>query len=629
MSTEFNTNVDDYSFGEMARIVNLDIHNITSSEIFQKTADKLNTAPNAVVYDFFKNIQDALILAHRKNELVGLLELERDDEFNNSGSEPESDSESELTPVPKSYSMTDLEFETSFKPSSESDMEFEPESNHESESDSKSESDSESGFDVEEPGSLEAFSTMGVSNIKNANTPVTSTTTTDNTNSQNPQNPQKSQKSQKSQEPRGTRYHGQNSIFSSSGNEHFTMKEGDIGLKQTFDVPIVQGSLNPTLKNTISRFVNLDSQFRPYSNNTISSSTNYNITLSDQLTNTLSLRLYSYEIPFTWYVFDHSRGNTCMWVQLADGSAIKISINPGNYSPADFVIEMNRAFADAGIQHTLGNPVECVSYSTNTGKISIDLNADDYMYASGIVSITSLLFHSNTLTCTDELGNNTNYINRSLGWCMGFRETSASLFADGTANVGESVADFFGTKYIIMALDDFNQNRINNGLVTITEPSSGEIKLPEYYSTDMPEYVIPANSEIAESSSTDLIAGKQSTTYTATQQLAPSAPRTLTNAQLYTINEINKNRANNTNLKSRAPTNSDIMAIIPLKRTSFDVGGVITELSGSLQDNPRTYFGPVNIDKMHVKLLDDHGNVLNMNGGEWCTTLIATCLYQY
>jgi hypothetical protein len=111
--------------------------------------------------------------------------------------------------------------------------------------------------------------------------------------------------------------------------------------------------------------------------------------------------------------------------------------------------------------------------------------------------------------------------------------------------------------------------------------------------------------------------------------MLPSAPRTLTNSQLYTINEINKNRNNNTNHRAKAPTSTDILAMIPIKTTSLSTGSLIIEFSGSLQDNIRTYFGPVNIDRMRVKLLNDKGNVLNMNGCDWCVTLICDCLYQY
>ena len=69
--------------------------------------------------------------------------------------------------------------------------------------------------------------------------------------------------------------------------------------------------------------------------------------------------------------------------------------------------------------------------------------------------------------------------------------------------------------------------------------------------------------------------------------------------------------------------------MIPIKPTGLSTGALIIEFSGSLQDNIRTYFGPVNVDRMRVRLLNDKGNVLNMNGADWCVTLICDCLYQY
>ena len=127
-----------------------------------------------------------------------------------------------------------------------------------------------------------------------------------------------------------------------------------------------------------------------------------------------------------------------------------------------------------------------------------------------------------------------------------------------------------------------------------------------------------------------LIAGKYQQTYTNTQIVLPSAPRTLTNAQLHTINSINNNNNNFTNYLAKAPTSSDILAIIPVKTsTGVPTGSLLVEFSGSLQDSVRTYFGPVNIERMAVKLLDDKGNILNLNGNDWCVSLIAECLYQY
>jgi hypothetical protein len=125
-----------------------------------------------------------------------------------------------------------------------------------------------------------------------------------------------------------------------------------------------------------------------------------------------------------------------------------------------------------------------------------------------------------------------------------------------------------------------------------------------------------------------LIAGKYEVNYNKIPVVLPSAPRTLTQAQLYTINEINKNQFQ-TNYRAKAPTSSDILAIIPVKTSGLQTGNVLVELTGSLQDNIRTYFGPVNIERMAVKLLNDKGHVLNLNGLDWAITLICDCLYQY
>ena len=107
------------------------------------------------------------------------------------------------------------------------------------------------------------------------------------------------------------------------------------------------------------------------------------------------------------------------------------------------------------------------------------------------------------------------------------------------------------------------------------------------------------------------------------------APRTLTQSQIYTINQINSNRNNLTKYLAKAPTSTDILSIIPIKTSGQSTGSLLVEFSGSLQDNIRSYFGPVNIERMAVRLLDDKGNVLNLNGNDWCVTLMVECLYEY
>ena len=427
------------------------------------------------------------------------------------------------------------------------------------------------------------------------------------------------------------------------GDPHVPMKRQQLGVNDTFQVSVKQDSLNPNLKNTITRFVNLDSQFRQSTNGIDSTSTEYTLDLSDTLKDTLSLRLYSYQIPFTWYAIDSAYGNTCLWVTDASTNySIPVSVPPGNYTPTSFTTALNDAFTSAHFGFIHGLPVQ---YNQNNGKITLSLYDGSF---NGIIDGSSVTFTIDETTkitfydFTGVLQCNTNcisksnyYLNNTLGWIMGYRMPYIGV--DPSGNTAPAVLDLNGPKYLILVIDDYNQNHVNNSLVSITQLSN-KLKLPNYYSPDLPytclypgQQATNLNEIVNNQTASNglLVAGKYNGDYSPTQIVLPSAPRTLTRTQLYTINEINKNRNNNTNYLAKAPTSPDILAVIPIKPSGVSTGSLLVEFSGSLQDNIRTYFGPVDIDRMCVKLLDDKGNVLNLNGSDWCVTLICDCLYQY
>jgi hypothetical protein len=90
-----------------------------------------------------------------------------------------------------------------------------------------------------------------------------------------------------------------------------------------------------------------------------------------------------------------------------------------------------------------------------------------------------------------------------------------------------------------------------------------------------------------------------------------------------------KNRNKTISFRAKAPTNSDTFAMIPIKYGSMSTGQLYTEVSGQFQDNKRVYFGPVNIERMRIRLLDDRGNTIDLHGADWCVTIISENLYQY
>jgi hypothetical protein len=393
------------------------------------------------------------------------------------------------------------------------------------------------------------------------------------------------------------------------------MNRETLGVNNTFQLPVAQdGKLNPTLKNTTQRLIVLDSFFRQESSGP-SISTDYTLDLSDHLTDVLSLRLWSIEVPLTYYVIDVNYGNTCFWV--SDGSNnIAITIPSGNYIPSTFVTALNDAFAAAGFTFT--SPVIPVSYNFSNYKITMKLNGGTYTPPSGSTTTaftitadaTRLIFFDPTITLQCEITcvQHGLFLNQTLGWLMGYHASTGTIPVEVAGNTGDSVLDLNGPRYFILALDDYNQNHLNNGLVSITEPSK-VVKLPSYYSPDQPYICEPSQ-------------------FGQVAQLTQSSPRTLTQSQIYTINEILKNNVNNMELRAKAPTTTDVFAIVPIKQAQ-NGGGLYVDFSGQLQDNRRTYFGPVDIERMRIRLLNDKGNVVNLNGADWAITIISENLYQY
>jgi hypothetical protein len=458
-------------------------------------------------------------------------------------------------------------------------------------------------------------------------------------------------------------------------DQHMPMKQEQLGVSNTYNTEVAQDKLNPNLKNVTNRLMVLDSQFRQASGTGDSFATDYTLELSDPLTDVLSIRLYSFQIPYTWYVFDYAYGNTCFWLILPGDAlqSIRISINPGSYSTSQFTTELNNAFYRSKITNTDGSQATIVTYNSTNGKFTIDIDGliftdpetGDVFLINGIHKGVDQFDHqtnpyfiffdySGQLSPTQDgfSCNSQNFsFSTSLGWMLGFRLPVEPIFVDG--NIPICIADISGAKYFIIVLDDYNQNHINNGLVTITETPS-KISLPSYYVPTQPIVCSPSATyvpdilqiqslgELANLTSAqaaalginlenigNIIQSKSSLSTDPLETIITTQPRTLTQAQIYTINQAIKSRAQNTYYGIKPPNVSDTFGLVPLKTKGLSIGDVYVEFSGSLQDSKRVYFGPVNIEKIRLKLIDDKGFLVNLNGVDWSITIITENLYQY
>jgi len=71
--------------------------------------------------------------------------------------------------------------------------------------------------------------------------------------------------------------------------------------------------------------------------------------------------------------------------------------------------------------------------------------------------------------------------------------------------------------------------------------------------------------------------------------------------------------------------NSDILARITLDASSF--GGYVKQ-SETSYFTPREYFGPVDISRLHIRLYDEYGRIVSLNGRNFSFCLQFHCLYD-
>ena len=419
-------------------------------------------------------------------------------------------------------------------------------------------------------------------------------------------------------------------FFNDGNGNHQTMKREQIGVLNSHPLPIAQDTLNPTLKNVTQRMLVLDSQYRQ-NITAISSSTDFTLDLSDILTSTLTLKLYSYQIPYAWYTIDSTMGTSCFWI-VYGGTTYRISIQDGNYTATQLI---------AAIQYQLDTTLNNVVAPFTGNHFNISYNPISakscFLFATQLpaLSVEVLFYESDFYSSCSTTCANTMKLNNNLGWVLGFRPLDDknlplrfSIIVNSSINYNipanpapynlnnaffsEGPIDTYGTKYLTIVLDDFNQNHLNNGLVNIVDTDT-TLSLPDYFNADIPNVCAP----------------DPQLNNTFVPFYTQSTPRTLTQAQVYSINQILENRKATYKSRVTGPTTTDVLGIIPIKKQGLSSGDMLVDLGSSLAYNTRTYFGPVNISRLRVSLQDDMGRTLNLHGANWSIAILVEALYQY
>ena len=379
-------------------------------------------------------------------------------------------------------------------------------------------------------------------------------------------------------------------------------------------------NINSLNKSTLKRSLIFDSQFRPLG----SQVNDFHIDLTEPLVNVISLKMESYQFIYSIYNIDDMNGTNIFYVTDTSNNFHSIKVDQGLYTSPELLInEINSKittfFTNSTLFHnsypyiTDFNELIIFSYNSNNGKTTVRIkNIFKYLKFFDLEVVAGQ-----------------SKVNFNLGYFLGFRkffknnplglgyylieqqgegsiDTEVTTYVlDNTFNtiISEGIIDIQQPKYVILSIDDYNQNRLNQNVITASDGTNNTVPLRnllECNPEDLGNLQVPVN------------------------------PRRKSLASLYanneqildTVNELRKQSSRN--IPAAIP---DIFSMIPLD-TNRTLGALISSRGINFGINKRDYFGPVNINRFRIRLFDERGNSINLNNTDYSFSILVERIYD-
>ncbi len=437
----------------------------------------------------------------------------------------------------------------------------------------------------------------------------------------------------------------------------------------------VQGDKNPIQRKTIKRIVNFDSHYREIldpSGSTcpgadanpqvrLYTSTNYTVNLNQPLLNVVDITVDNVEIPYSWHVFSEDYGTNRFQIKT-NGNLYTIRIPDGNYSSASSLIsKINSELSQLSIGGSVGSDIwfdqNDVSISNKVVIVVKNQPCTFIWYIEDAEASQCTAPFRETPSSLLEPPKPGAKINYNLGWLLGFRTLELELDPTKGYNVrnnattnlelgqfrAPSTIDVYGPRYLLLTLDDFNNNKPNKDLISLIDNNSNNFKLPEYYKPQTMNtsiYVngtgLNSNKKYQPGHANDPkfecvdVAGPPTDRGCAENDINIDLISNLTQRQQYSVAQmIAANTTNNRKPRYSSPNSPDILLRIPINTAPSNANQIISYKNDKPDETKRIYFGPVKLRKFNVRLLNDKGFEVNLNDRDWSFSLIVNQLYQF
>lgn len=326
------------------------------------------------------------------------------------------------------------------------------------------------------------------------------------------------------------------------------------------------GAGNPINRKTITKLLTIDSRFR--SNYSDTTSTNYSIVLPYVINNVIELKLSDLELATTFYPINDEFENNYFWIKYnveEDGAEAWLYFYV--YIPSS--------------NYYHANLIDLIQTAFDDYGVPLTITFDlDYDNIGGVGVGTGLI----TI------------------------ESSSSVSVSN--NVESEVILNFNSRKLTSDVDsDYNSCHF------VTDTSI----IANYYETDS---TIDYNQRFGWIMGFRDYYYSGSTTYITESVLDLVGPKYL----FLIVNDLNN--SSNVNFFSNSESSmlpDNILARVSMKGYPFNIQ---SQTDFSIYTEPRFYFGPVTIHRLEIKLIDEFGRTMDLNGTDFAFTLSLTTIYS-
>ena len=330
------------------------------------------------------------------------------------------------------------------------------------------------------------------------------------------------------------------------------------------------GPGNPIYRKTVTTLLNVDSRFREKYLTTLS--TNYRIEF-ESITNVIEMTLSDLELPSTYYPITAANQNNYFWIKTTDFLDNEyfyyIVIPDGNYYFQTLIESININFEELGLNMS----------------IKTDLN---YNNVGGIGEGTGLTYIG--IQTVDDIS----YNSTNLG-IKTFEINFNGLPPPGQqTSIGPSSYNYNNYKQYYSITNPLDYKRLFGFILGYRKPK---------YFGEFRDYTVNNSLLFYKSESIIDLSGPK-----------------------YLFLIINDSQtSSHKGFKSCSNIEDDIMARISQKGQIFSIQ---SQNDFSVYSQPRYYYGPVNINSLEIKLVDEYKNIVNLNNKDFSFTLKMTVVYS-